>query len=178
MEDEGTKRNNTPVAGTLAGDETEPNDSASALTVQENLAASTAEGGQQQRREDNGAEAEAEEGEDEEADGDDDDDEEDEEEEDGETYKLRFEGEMNPLAFVEDDAFGVQPYQQFERLENEYEALAAKKRKANPNDKNSGLKKEVDGGDQRTKLFQKPHEKWVMLLFSMHIAAMKRQYVY
>ncbi|KAK9095770.1 hypothetical protein Sjap_021267 [Stephania japonica] len=47
--------------------------------------------------------------------------------EDGE-YTLRFEGEVNPLDFIEDDAHGVQPYQQFERLE--YEALAEKKRKA------------------------------------------------
>lgn len=57
-------------------------------------------------------------------------DDEDEEEEEETNYKLRFEGEMDPLAFTEDDAFGVQPYQQFERLENEYEALAAKKRKS------------------------------------------------
>ncbi|XP_043690462.1 general transcription factor 3C polypeptide 3 isoform X2 [Telopea speciosissima] len=47
--------------------------------------------------------------------------------EDGE-YTLRFEGEMDPLDFTEDDANGYQPYQQFERLE--YEALAEKKRKA------------------------------------------------
>lgn len=49
------------------------------------------------------------------------------EEEEEEGYRLRFEGEMNPLDFTEDDAFGIQPYQQFERLE--YEALAQKKRK-------------------------------------------------
>lgn len=55
------------------------------------------------------------------------------EEEDGDgdgLYTFRFEGEMDPLAFTEDDTFGVQPYQQFERLEHEYEALADKKRKA------------------------------------------------
>ena len=52
--------------------------------------------------------------------------------EDGEggAYKFRFDGEMDPLDFAEDDAFGVQPYQQFERWEHEYEVLAAKKRKA------------------------------------------------
>ncbi|KAL6992752.1 hypothetical protein U1Q18_010867 [Sarracenia purpurea var. burkii] len=36
---------------------------------------------------------------------------------------------MVPLAFTEDDNFGLQPYQQFERLEHEYETLAEKKRK-------------------------------------------------
>ncbi|XP_052201303.1 uncharacterized protein LOC127807472 [Diospyros lotus] len=54
-------------------------------------------------------------------------------EEDGirdDTYTFRFDGNMDPLTFAEDDAFGVQPYQQFERLEHEYEALAEKKRKA------------------------------------------------
>ncbi|KAI3788855.1 hypothetical protein L2E82_01633 [Cichorium intybus] len=44
-----------------------------------------------------------------------------------ETYTLRFEGETNPLALTEVDALGVQPYELLERLENEYEALAAKK---------------------------------------------------
>ncbi|KAK9161939.1 hypothetical protein Syun_002841 [Stephania yunnanensis] len=64
----------------------------------------------------------------------DDGDEEEEEEEDEEidvedgAYTLRFEGEVNPFDFIEDDPHGVQPYQQFERLE--YEALAEKKRKA------------------------------------------------
>ncbi|MCL7043412.1 hypothetical protein MKW94_027674 [Papaver nudicaule] len=49
-------------------------------------------------------------------------------EEDGDdVFTLTFHGEMNPLDLTEDDAFGVQPYQKFERLE--YEALAAKKRK-------------------------------------------------
>ncbi|XP_009781369.1 uncharacterized protein LOC107832204 isoform X1 [Nicotiana tabacum] len=58
-------------------------------------------------------------------------DEEEEEEEDGNgEYKFRFGAEMDPLAFTEDDASGLQPYQQFERLEHQYEALAAKKRKA------------------------------------------------
>ncbi|KAM7471099.1 hypothetical protein LguiA_009282 [Lonicera macranthoides] len=56
--------------------------------------------------------------------------EEEEEEEEGGTYKFRFDGEMDPLDFAEDDAFGVQPYQQFERWEHEYEVLAAKKRKS------------------------------------------------
>uniref|UniRef100_A0A5B6ZEJ2 Uncharacterized protein n=1 Tax=Davidia involucrata TaxID=16924 RepID=A0A5B6ZEJ2_DAVIN len=47
--------------------------------------------------------------------------------EDGE-FALRFEGDMNPFDFTEDDASGIQPYQRFERLE--YESLAEKKRKA------------------------------------------------
>lgn len=63
--------------------------------------------------------------------GDDEDEEEDDEEDDGSgEYKFQFEAEMDPLAFTEEDAFGRQPYQQFERLEHEYEALAAKKREA------------------------------------------------
>ncbi|KAJ7521433.1 hypothetical protein O6H91_19G054300 [Diphasiastrum complanatum] len=48
--------------------------------------------------------------------------------EDGDEYELRFEGDMDPLAFAEEDESGNLPYQQFERLE--YEALAARKRKA------------------------------------------------
>lgn len=54
--------------------------------------------------------------------------EEDEDEEEG--YSFRFEGDMDPLAFTKVDASGLQPYQQFERLQHQYEALAAKKRKA------------------------------------------------
>ncbi|XP_068658624.1 uncharacterized protein [Aristolochia californica] len=56
--------------------------------------------------------------------------EEEEDVEDGEErlYTLQFEGGMNPLDFVENDASGALPYQQFERLE--YEALAERKRKA------------------------------------------------
>ncbi|KAI7745902.1 hypothetical protein M8C21_005530, partial [Ambrosia artemisiifolia] len=57
-----------------------------------------------------------------------DDEEEEEEEDTEETYTLRFEGEINPLALTEVDANGVHPYQHFERME--YEALADKKRKA------------------------------------------------
>lgn len=54
--------------------------------------------------------------------------EEGEEEEDECEYTFRFEEGINPLDFVEDNAAsGVQPYEQFERLE--YEALAEKKRK-------------------------------------------------
>ncbi|KAI3726599.1 hypothetical protein L1987_66397 [Smallanthus sonchifolius] len=52
----------------------------------------------------------------------------DEEEEDEDTYTLRFEGDINPLALTEVDANGVHPYQHLERME--YEALADKKRKA------------------------------------------------
>ncbi|XP_010930397.1 uncharacterized protein [Elaeis guineensis] len=48
------------------------------------------------------------------------------EEEEG--YRLQFDGEMDPLDFVQEDANGVELYQQFERLE--YEALAERKRKA------------------------------------------------
>ncbi len=43
-------------------------------------------------------------------------------------YELRFEGEMDPLRFAEEDETGKLPYEQFQRLE--YEALAARKRKA------------------------------------------------
>lgn len=56
-----------------------------------------------------------------------DEEEEEEVEEDG-VYSLRFDDGMNPLDFTENDASGLQPYEQFERLE--YEALAEKKRKA------------------------------------------------
>lgn len=45
-------------------------------------------------------------------------------------YTLTSEDEMYPLAFTEDDVTIYQAYPQFELLENEYEALAAKKRKA------------------------------------------------
>ncbi|KAI8569545.1 hypothetical protein RHMOL_Rhmol02G0286800 [Rhododendron molle] len=59
------------------------------------------------------------------------DDEEEEEEEDGDgACAFRFEGEMDPLAFPDDDTLGVQHYQQFERLEHEYGALAERKRKS------------------------------------------------
>ncbi|OVA19138.1 Tetratricopeptide repeat-containing domain [Macleaya cordata] len=70
--------------------------------------------------------------------------------EDGE-YTLRFDGEMNPLDFTEDDAFGVQPYQQFERLE--YEALAERKRKALSNRPRDGpAKKSRQEDDFITKM--------------------------
>ncbi|XP_059299491.1 uncharacterized protein LOC132052132 isoform X1 [Lycium ferocissimum] len=60
-----------------------------------------------------------------------DEEEEEEEDEDGSgEYKFQIGAEMDPLAFTEEDANGLQPYQQFERLEHQYEALAAKKRKA------------------------------------------------
>ncbi|KAK4573981.1 hypothetical protein RGQ29_031780 [Quercus rubra] len=58
---------------------------------------------------------------------DDDDGNEDENEGEGE-YMFRFKDGINPFDFVEDNVdSGVQPYEQFERLE--YEALAEKKRK-------------------------------------------------
>ncbi|XP_008786393.1 general transcription factor 3C polypeptide 3 isoform X2 [Phoenix dactylifera] len=53
--------------------------------------------------------------------------EEGEEGEEEEGYRLQFDGEMDPLDFVQEDANGVELYQQFERLE--YEALAERKRK-------------------------------------------------
>ncbi|KAL3513257.1 hypothetical protein ACH5RR_025974 [Cinchona calisaya] len=60
----------------------------------------------------------------------DEEDEDDEEEDDDEdVYKFRFQAGMDPLAFTKEDASGLQPYEQFERLEHQYEALAAKKRK-------------------------------------------------
>ncbi|CAA3015048.1 general transcription factor 3C polypeptide 3 isoform X1 [Olea europaea subsp. europaea] len=50
------------------------------------------------------------------------------EEEDEQEYGFRFQGEMNPLAFVEEhDAAGLQPYERFEQVQYHYEALAAKK---------------------------------------------------
>ncbi|KAL2329125.1 hypothetical protein Fmac_022552 [Flemingia macrophylla] len=49
-------------------------------------------------------------------------------EEEDEEYTFRFKNGMNPLDFVDNNDFGVQPYQRFERLEQE--ALADKKRKA------------------------------------------------
>ncbi|KAI3788861.1 hypothetical protein L2E82_01640 [Cichorium intybus] len=69
---------------------------------------------------------------------DDDDDNEDEEDTE-ETYTLRFEGETNPLVLTEVDALGVQPYERLKTLENEYEALAAKKGKANRNNNHEGM---------------------------------------
>lgn len=60
----------------------------------------------------------------------DDDDEEEEEDAEG-AYTFRFEEDVNPLALTVVDANGVQPYEHLERIE--YEALAAKKRKANLN---------------------------------------------
>ena len=57
-------------------------------------------------------------------------DDDDEDDNDEDAYTLRFDEEDDPLAFAEDDSSGIQPYQQFERLENHYEALADKKRKA------------------------------------------------
>ncbi|XP_017229536.1 uncharacterized protein LOC108204549 isoform X1 [Daucus carota subsp. sativus] len=56
-------------------------------------------------------------------------DEEEEEEEDDMSYKMRFEGEMDPLDFIENDASAVDKYHQFQRIENEYEALAARKQR-------------------------------------------------
>lgn len=62
---------------------------------------------------------------------DDGDEEEEEEEEEDTNYKMRFDGEMDPLDFIENDAVdAVEKYHQFQRIENEYEALAAKKRKS------------------------------------------------
>lgn len=58
--------------------------------------------------------------------------EEEEDNEDEGEYTFRFKDGINPLDFVEDNAdSGVQPYEQFERLE--YEALAEKKRKLREN---------------------------------------------
>ncbi|KAA8542715.1 hypothetical protein F0562_023786 [Nyssa sinensis] len=71
--------------------------------------------------------------------------EEEEEEEEGEDnsedgeFALRFEGDMNPFDFTEDDASGIQPYQRFERLE--YESLAGKNRKALAVDQCEALQK-------------------------------------
>ncbi|PIN06618.1 hypothetical protein CDL12_20824, partial [Handroanthus impetiginosus] len=54
-----------------------------------------------------------------------------EEEEEEAEYKFQFQGEMDPLAFAEEeDASGLQPYERFEWLQNHYEVLAAKKRPA------------------------------------------------
>ncbi|XP_051148860.1 uncharacterized protein LOC127263720 [Andrographis paniculata] len=46
-------------------------------------------------------------------------------------YMFQFQGDMDPLSFAEEqDAPGLLPYQRFERLHNQYEVLAAKKRPA------------------------------------------------
>ncbi|KAI3678471.1 hypothetical protein L6452_37765 [Arctium lappa] len=64
----------------------------------------------------------------------------DEEEEDSEeTFRSRFEGEIDSSALTEEDAFGVQAYECLEQLEHEYEALAAKKRKENLNYNHPGM---------------------------------------
>ncbi|KAM7469820.1 hypothetical protein LguiA_008003 [Lonicera macranthoides] len=109
--------NNIPIGG---GEDREADDLVSTAVI---VAESTAKELDQRYNSDtndNGANAEESDAEEEEED----------DEDEGGTYKFRFEGDMNPLDFIEDDAFGVQPYQRFERLEHEYEALAAKKRKA------------------------------------------------
>ena len=79
-------------------------------------------------------EVDVEEEEEEEGGGDGDEEEEEEEDDDDDdnegegNYMFRFKDGINPFDFVEDNATsGVQPYEQFERLE--YEALAEKKRK-------------------------------------------------
>lgn len=53
-------------------------------------------------------------------------------EEEGGEYRFQFQGEMDPLAFAEEeDESGMQPYQRFEKIQqNHYELLAAKKRQA------------------------------------------------
>lgn len=104
MEENVIKPNNTPIEGDINGDGEAEGSTYAAIIEQED-----------------DSEAEEEEEEDEE-----------DVDEDGEggAYKFRFDGEMDPLDYSEDDAFGVQPYQQFERWEHEYEVLAAKKRKA------------------------------------------------
>ncbi|KAK9283298.1 hypothetical protein L1049_011535 [Liquidambar formosana] len=94
-----------------------------------------------------GIDAEREEEEEDGDDGEEDGEEEEEEVEGGEDdiedgeYTFRFKSGMNPLDFTEGDAFGVQPYQQFERLE--YEALAEKKRKALANRPREGSAKKA-----------------------------------
>ncbi|GLJ14841.1 hypothetical protein SUGI_0241430 [Cryptomeria japonica] len=64
---------------------------------------------------------------------------EEEDEEDEEEYTLRFQGEMDPLAFAENDQSGAQPYEQFQRLE--YETLAARKRKQHQLNRDDHTKK-------------------------------------
>lgn len=63
----------------------------------------------------------------EEEEGDEEEEEERDEGEGEEGYRL-FDGEMDPLDFIQEDPNGIELYQQFERLE--YEALAERKRKA------------------------------------------------
>ncbi|KAL2633355.1 hypothetical protein R1flu_004834 [Riccia fluitans] len=66
----------------------------------------------------------------------DDEEEGDEEEEDGDgednddndEYQLEFQTGMDPLAFAEENESGIMPFEQFQKME--YEALAARKRKA------------------------------------------------
>lgn len=46
-------------------------------------------------------------------------------------YNFQFEGEMDPLSFVEkEDTSGLPLYEVFQRIEDQYKALSAKKRPA------------------------------------------------
>ncbi|CAK9164964.1 unnamed protein product [Ilex paraguariensis] len=63
---------------------------------------------------------------------------------DGE-FVLRFEGDMNPFDYTENDAFGVQPYQRFQRLE--YESLAERKRKVHGDHSCGEMLKKARQGD-------------------------------
>lgn len=110
--------NNIPIGG---GEDREADDSVFTAVIVADSTAKELDQRDNSDINDNGANAEESDAEEEE---------DDEDEDEAGTYKFRFEGDMNPLDFIEDDAFGVQPYQRFERLEHEYEALAAKKRKA------------------------------------------------
>ncbi|KAM7474094.1 hypothetical protein LguiB_021337 [Lonicera macranthoides] len=121
MEENKIKHNDNNIIPIGGVEDREADDSVSTVVI---VAESTVKERDQRDNNDtndNGANAEESDAEEEE---------DDEDEDEGGTYKFRFEGDMNPLDFIEDDAFGVQPYQRFERLEHEYEALAAKKRKA------------------------------------------------
>ncbi|KAL1831449.1 hypothetical protein ACET3Z_001100 [Daucus carota] len=79
------------------------------------------------------------------------DEEEEEEEEDDMSYKMRFEGEMDPLDFIENDASAVDKYHQFQRIENEYEALAARKRTPLSS---SNLSKKLRNDDDHVETFE------------------------
>lgn len=63
--------------------------------------------------------------------------------EDGESereddYNFQFEGEMDPLSFVEGgDTSSMPLYEVFQRIEDQYKALAAKKRPAPDNERYS-----------------------------------------
>ncbi|KAL8471983.1 hypothetical protein ACS0TY_029281 [Phlomoides rotata] len=83
-----------------------------------------------------------------------------------EEYEFQFEGEMDPLSFAEEeDASGLQPYERFEQIEHDYEALAAKKRPALQNSQSESPAK---------RLRQEDRESFEQLMESMNCGRRKK----